>query len=591
MTTSRRTRWWRGSAALLSGLAAVALTAQANEANAAAGVTATIKKGVLAVTGTTSADAISLRLRAGDPTKLEVDLGADGAADFAFDRQRFQSIVVDGRAGDDNVDVNQSNGAFTDTEITTVRGGDGNDRLLGGYGPEILAGGAGQDYLDGNQAADTIDAGTGDDVVAWDPGDASDTIAGGPDTDRLAFNGATIGETFELAPAGDHVRLTRNIATVALDLAALETLDLRTLGGADTLTVHDLTGTDLTQVNTDLAGFDGGDDGSTDTVTVPAGVVVGQDGPVGLVNGLGAQVRVLNGAASDQFRVTGTSTADAVAVAGTTGPDSVAAYADGTDVLVLGGTAAMQLRLTGVHRLAADLAGGEDIFTASGNLAALTVLDIDGGDGNDTLLGGNGTDHLTGGAGQDYLDGNQAADTIDAGTGDDVVAWDPGDASDTIAGGPDTDRLAFNGATIGETFELAPAGDHVKLTRNIATVALDLAALETLDLRTLGGADTLTVHDLTGTDLTQVNTDLAAAGGPTADSVSDYVIVNGTASDDAIDVMDDGSAVVIGGLAATVRLAHADPTLDRLTVNGLDGNDTVTSTPAAASLILLDFLP
>ena len=590
MTTSRHTRWWRGSAALLSGLTAVALTAQANEANAA-GVTATVKKGVLAVTGTTSADAISLRLRAGDPTKLEVDLGADGTADFTFDRQRFQSIVVDGRAGDDNVVVNQTNGAFTDTEITTFRGGDGNDTLLGGYGPETLAGGAGQDYLDGNQAADTIDAGTGADTVAWDPGDASDTITGGPDTDRLAFNGANIGENFDLATAGNHVQLTRDIAAVTLDLTALETLDLRTLGGADTLTVHDLTGTGLTQVNTDLAAFDGADDGSPDTVSVPAGVVVGQDGPAGLVNGLGAQVRVLNGAATDQIRVTGTSTADAVTVAGTTGPDNVAAYPDGTDVLVLGGTAAMPLRLTGVHQLAANLAGGEDTFTPSGNLAALTVLDIAGGDGNDTLLGGNGADHLTGGAGQDYLDGNQAADTIDAGTGADTVAWDPGDASDTITGGPDTDRLAFNGANIGENFDLATAGNHVQLTRDIAAVTLDLTALETLDLRTLGGADTLTVHDLTGTGLTQVNTDLAAAGGPTADSTSDHVIVNGTASDDAIDVMDDGSAVVIGGLAATVRLAYADPALDRLTVNGLDGNDTVTATPAAASLILLDFLP
>ena len=168
--------------------------------------------------------------------------------------------------------------------------------------------------------------------MAWDPGDASDTITGGADTDRLAFNGANIGEDFDLAPAGDHVRLTRDIAAVTLDLTDLETIDLRTLGGADTITIHDLTGTGLTQVNTDLAAFDGADDGSVDTVSVPAGVVVGQDGPAALVNGLGAQVRVVNGAATDQIRVTGTSTADAVTMAGTTGPDTVGAYADGTDV-------------------------------------------------------------------------------------------------------------------------------------------------------------------------------------------------------------------------------------------------------------------
>jgi hypothetical protein len=32
-----------------------------------------------------------------------------------------------------------------------------------------------------------------------------------------------------------------------------------------------------------------------------------------------------------------------------------------------------------------------------------------------------------------------------------------------------------------------------------------------------------------------------------------------------------------GGIATTVRVAHADSTLDRLTVNGLDGNDTITA--------------
>jgi hypothetical protein len=130
----------------------------------------------------------------------------------------------------------------------------------------------------------------------------------------------------------------------------------------------------------------------------------------------------------------------------------------------------------------------------------------------------------------------------------------------------------------------------VRLTRDIAGVALDLDAVETLDLRSLGGADTLTVHDLTGTDLTQVRTDLAGFDG-TADGVGDEVIVHGTASDDAIHVADDGAAVVVEGLAATVRLSHADPAIDRLTVNGLDGTDSVTATPAAAALIQLNLLP
>jgi hypothetical protein len=50
----------------------------------------------LTVIGSAGPDAIRLQLQTGDPNTLEVDVGADGAADFRFDRQRFASLVVDG---------------------------------------------------------------------------------------------------------------------------------------------------------------------------------------------------------------------------------------------------------------------------------------------------------------------------------------------------------------------------------------------------------------------------------------------------------------------------------------------------------------
>jgi hypothetical protein len=107
VTTHRHPRWRLGWAAALTGLTAVALSAWPEAAGAAAGVSASIKKGVLTVTGTTAAEAIALRLRAGDPNTLEVDVAADGSADFAFDRRRFQAIEVDGRGGDDNIRLDQ----------------------------------------------------------------------------------------------------------------------------------------------------------------------------------------------------------------------------------------------------------------------------------------------------------------------------------------------------------------------------------------------------------------------------------------------------------------------------------------------------
>ncbi len=42
----------------------------------------------------------------------------------------------------------------------------------------------------------------------------------------------------------------------------------RALGGADVLTVNDLTGTGLKKVNANLAGFDGNGDGSADSVVL-----------------------------------------------------------------------------------------------------------------------------------------------------------------------------------------------------------------------------------------------------------------------------------------------------------------------------------
>jgi hypothetical protein len=75
------------------------------------------------------------------------------------------------------------------------------------------------------------------------------------------------------------------------------------------------------------------------------------------------------------------------------------------------------------------------------------------------------------------------------------------------------------------------------------------------------------------------------------DGAVDQVVVNGTSAADTITVRDDGAAVVVEGLAATVRITGADPALDLLTVNGLDGDDTITATPGAGALIQLLLTP
>ena len=50
------------------------------------------------------------------------------------------------------------------------------------------------------------------------------------------------------------MRFTRNVAAIVMDLARSSSVNVRALGGADTLTVGDLAGTGVRAVNVDLSG-------------------------------------------------------------------------------------------------------------------------------------------------------------------------------------------------------------------------------------------------------------------------------------------------------------------------------------------------
>jgi Ca2+-binding RTX toxin-like protein len=230
--------------------------------------------------------------------------------------------------------------------------------------------------------------------------------------------------------------------------------------------------------------------------------------------------------------------------------------------------------------------GGNDSFSATGNLAALIQLTVDGGTGADTLLGSNGADQLLGGDGDDFVDGQQGNDVVFLGAGDDTFQWDPGDGSDTVEGQADNDTLLFNGSAGSEIFEASANGGRVRFTRNLGAVVMDLNDVETLNLRALGNTDLLTVNDLAGTDLTNISVDLAGTiGGTTGDALADTVIVNGTASPDTISVLAYADTVEVSGLAVTVRITHSETAFDGLMINGLGGTDSITVGPGVTLLI------
>ncbi len=60
-------------------------------------------------------DRITLRLKPGNKSRLQVDVGANGSAEFTFKRSAFNRIVVHGAAGADALSINESFGVFTNT--------------------------------------------------------------------------------------------------------------------------------------------------------------------------------------------------------------------------------------------------------------------------------------------------------------------------------------------------------------------------------------------------------------------------------------------------------------------------------------------
>jgi len=160
----------------------------------------------------------------------------------------------------------------------------------------------------------------------------------------------------------------------------------------------------------------------------------------------------------------------------------------------------------------------------------------------------------------------------------------PGDGSDTVEGQDGSDRMVFNGANINEKIDISANGNRVRFTRDVASITMDLNDVEAIDFNALGGVDAVTVGDLSGTDVTKVNLNLAAAGGA-GDGSADSVTVNGTNGDDLISVAGSAAGVQVAGLPATVNITGSEGALDQLTINSLGGNDVVNASGLPAGLI------
>lgn len=452
-------------------------------------------------------------------------------APFALDIGTTERLVVNMNGGDDTFSATGNLAALIEI---TVDGGTGNDTILGSNGADFLFGGEGDDFIDGQQGNDSIFLGEGQDVFQWDPGDGSDTVDGGGGDDRMAFNGSNIGEVFDVAANGGRVRQTRNVANIVMDLDNVERIDLAALGGSDTLTVNDMSGTDLRQVNVNLAGTIGGSagDGAADSV---------------VLQGTGSNDIVdISGAGSG------------VTVVGLFAQVSISNAEGANDTLVVNG------------------GNASDRITATALPAGVMKLVLDGGAGNDTLWGSQGADSLLGGDGNDLMVGDNGDDMALMGAGDDVFQWNPGDGSDTLEGQDGRDTMQFSGSNASETVNIAANGGRTLFLRDVANVTMDMNDVEKIDFRALGGADNIIVGDLVGTDVTQVLIDLRGAAG-VADGAADTVTVNATQGSDTFNITGNANGVKIFGQGSSTAVSFMDAGLDRIVLNGQAGDDVMNA--------------
>ena len=113
---------------------------------------------------------------------------------------------------------------------------------------------------------------------------------------------------------------------------------------------------------------------------------------------------------------------------------------------------------------------------------------------------------------------------------------------------------------------------------------MDFDGVERVRVRALGGTDTVTVDDLAGTGVKNVDVDLSASGGG-GDGTPDTVVVNGTDRRDVVRATRVGDEVSVTGLAADVRIAGSESLNDTLRIQTLDGNDDVFVDPDVELLL------
>lgn len=419
--------------------------------------------------------------------------------------------------------VGTGTGNDTLSGIENIRGGAGDDTIVGDDGANSLSGG-GDDTLSGELGDDVFDA-------SDDTGD--DTYIGGEGFDTADYFDATAVINADLA--------TGTVTVTGLGSDLLSEIE-RLVGGA---------AGDILTGSAEADTLDGGLGGDVLDGAAGNDVLLGNDGDDTLKGSAGEDVLV----GGDGFDTLDYSAQTQSVTLAVTSGDAIGASI-GTDIFgeierFLGGSAA-------------DLiVGSEDADTIEAGAGGDTVL---GGAGRDTILGGDGDDELAGngeddvldgGSGEDLLFGGNGVDTLLGGEGDDNLIGDDGD--DTLDGGAGFD-LHFGGAS-NDYFIGAEDGSGDEFFGGD-----DPDDAESTALGTLSGSDTVDYAAVTTSITVNLAGRFALGDGIGADTLS-----GGGGADRFLASRDEGDDTIDGGSG-----------LDMLDYSGVAGNVTIDAVAGTA---------
>lgn len=297
-------------------------------------VTAVFNTNVLDVVGDGAANTIVVSADAAGNLQVTND-GAPVSIRTVFGsptRENLLQVTVDGRGGNDTITLAKSlnildaNGKLAAAPSAVLLGGAGNDTLMpliGGFvggvpgnpivGNVVQKGGAGNDTLVSGFGNDLMYGDGGDDRLVWLPGTLIDHYDGGTGSDtgvvvgnENPINGSNA-DNFVLGQdpnsPGNVLFQRTNLVPFFITMTNIETVDLQTQGGDDSITINDLTGTQVRKVLVDAGTGDDRIDGSQQLSSRVSFNFFGNSGNDTLIGGAGAD-RLDGGEGDDSLDTT-----------------------------------------------------------------------------------------------------------------------------------------------------------------------------------------------------------------------------------------------------------------------------------------------